>query len=57
MSQKEASLSGVETSPRSREGMREVLPKKESLKGIKETPGLGEAKISASMILRLKTVT
>ncbi len=57
MSQKEASLSGVEASPRSREGMREVRPKKESLKGIKETPGLGEAKISASMILRLKTVT
>jgi hypothetical protein len=49
----EASSSGVEASLGSRGVMREVRPNKESRKGMKETAGLGEAKISASMILRL----
>jgi hypothetical protein len=53
----EASSSGVEASLRSRGVMREVRPNKESRKGMKEAAGLGEAKISASMILRLTEMT
>ena len=49
----EASSSGVEASLGSRGVMREVRPNKESQKGMKEAAGLGEARISASMILRL----
>ena len=52
-STEEASSSGVEASFGTRGVMREVRPNKESRKGIKEAAGLGEAKISASMILRL----
>jgi hypothetical protein len=53
----EASSSGVEASLGSRGVMREVRPNKESRKGMKEAAGLGEAKISASMILRLTEMT
>ena len=49
----EASSSGVAASLGSRGVMREVRPNKESRKGTTEPAGLGEAKISASMILRL----
>ena len=52
-----ASSSGVEASLGSREVMREVRPNTESRKGMKEAAGLGEAKISASMILRLTEMT
>ena len=53
----EASSSGVEASLESRGVMREVRPNKESRNGMKEAAGLGEAKISASMILRLTEMT
>jgi hypothetical protein len=52
----EASSSGVEASLGSRGVMREVRPNKESRKGMKEAAGLGEAKISASMFLRLTEI-
>ena len=53
----EASSSGVEASLESRGVMREVRPNKESRNGMKEAAALGEAKISASMILRLTEMT
>jgi hypothetical protein len=53
----EASSSGVEAPLGSRGVMREVRPNKESRKGTTEPAGLGEAKISASMILRLTEMT
>ena len=53
----EVSLSGGESSLRSRGVMREVLPNKESRKGMKKAAVLGEAKISTSMILRLAEMT
>jgi hypothetical protein len=53
----EASSSGVEASLESRGVMREVRPNKESRNGMKVAAGLGEAKISASMILRLTEMT
>jgi hypothetical protein len=53
----EASSSGVAASLGSRGVMREVRPNKESRKGMKEAAGLGEAKISASMIFRLTEMT
>ena len=56
-SSKEASSSGVEASLESRGVMQEVRPNKESRNGMKEAAGLGEAKISASMILRLTEMT
>ena len=56
-SSEEASSSGVEASLESRGVMREVRPNKESRNGMKEAAGLGEAKISASMILRLTEMT
>ena len=53
----EASASSVvEASLGSRGVMREVRPNKESRKGMKEAAGLGEAKISASMFLRLTEI-
>jgi hypothetical protein len=42
---------------RSRGVMQEVQPSKESREGMKEAAGLGEAKMSASMILRLTEMT
>ena len=63
-SSEEASSSGVEASLESRGVMREVRPNrekvsfnKESRNGMKEAAGLGEAKISASMIFRLTEMT
>ncbi len=53
----EASSSGVEASLRARGVMREVRPSNESRKGMKEAAGLGEANMSASMILRLTEMT
>ena len=52
-----ASSSGVEASLESRGVMREVRPNQESRNGMKEAAGLGEAKISAIMILRLTEMT
>jgi len=49
----EASSSGGEASLRARGVMREVRPSNESGKGMKEAAGLGEANMSASIILRL----
>ena len=56
-SSREASSSGVEASLESRGVMREVRPNNESRNGMKEAAGLGEAKMSASMILRLTEMT
>ena len=53
----EASSSGVEASLRARGVEREVRLIKESRKGMKEAAGLGKAKMSASMILRLTEMT
>ena len=53
----EASSSGVEASLESRGVMRDVRPNSESRNGMKEAAGLGEAKMSASMILRLTEMT
>ena len=53
----EASSSGGEASLRARGVMREVRPSNESRKGMKEASGLGEANMSASMILRLTEMT
>ena len=47
----EASSSGVEASLRSRGLMREVRPRKECRKGMKEAAGLGEKNISATYYL------
>jgi hypothetical protein len=56
-SSREASSSGVEASLESRGVMRDVRPNIESRNGMKEAAGLGEAKMSASMILRLTEMT
>jgi hypothetical protein len=52
----EASSSGGEVSLRTRGVMREVRPSNESRKGMKEAAGLGEANMSASIVLRLMGV-
>ena len=52
----EASSSGGEASLRARGVMREVRPSNESRKGMKEAAGLGEATMSASIVLRLMGV-
>ena len=53
----QASSSGGEASLRSRRVMRELRPNKESRKAMKEASDLGEAKISASMILWIAEMT
>ena len=53
----EVSSSGGEASLRARGVMREVRPSNESRKGMKEAAGLGEANMSASIILRLTEMT
>ena len=53
----EASSSGVAASLGSRGVMRDVRPNGESRNGMKEAAGLGEEKMSASMILRLTEMT
>ena len=47
----------VEASLRVRGVMQEVRPSNESRKGMKEAAGLGEANMSASIILRLTEMT
>ena len=57
LTHREASSSGVEASLESRGVMRDVRLNSESRNGMKEAAGLGEAKISASLILRLTEMT
>ena len=56
-SSEEALSSGVQASLESRGVMREVRPNKQSRNGMKVAAGLGKAKISERMILRLSEMT